>query len=151
MTNFILLLGIVLAFAYAIYDQVIMDKRHGKTQLAVVLKRQGGVDMWISIGLIVLTIAQGVQSGIAPFTLFLLVFCIVLAVYIAFIRTPRLLLKANGFFFGNLFFDYSQIRQINLAEGQILVIDLQNGRRLFVRIKQAQDVAHVVNFFGGYK
>ncbi|NBI13815.1 DUF986 family protein [[Haemophilus] felis] len=151
MTNIILLLGILLAFAYAIYDQVIMDRHHGKTQLAVVLKRQGGVDMWISIGLIVLTIAQGVQAGIRPLTLFLLVFCILLAVYIAFIRTPRLLLKAHGFFFGNLFFDYQQIRQLNVAEGQILVIDLHNGRRLLVRIEQAQDLDNVVNFFGDYK
>lgn len=151
MTNFILLLGIFLAFAYAVYDQVIMDKCHGKNQLVVPLKRQGSVDMWISIGLMVLTIVQGIQSGITLATLFLLVFCILLCVYIAFLRQPRLLLKRTGFFFGNLFFDYQQIRQLNVADEQILVIDLHSGRRLLVRIAQKQDLDSVVNFFGGYK
>ena len=151
MTNVILLLGITIGLGYAVYDQLIMPKLKGSTKLAVELQRQAGVDVWISVGLIVLTIAQGVQSGIAPFTLFLLALCILLCIYLAFFRSPRLLLKQDGFFFGNLFFDYRNIRQINLADQQILVIDLTSGRRLLVRIKHANDVENVVNFFGGYQ
>lgn len=151
MTNFILLLGITLCLGYAVYDQLIMPKRKGSTKLAVELQRQAGIDVWISVGLIVLTIAQGIQSGIEPFTLFLLASCIILCIYLAFFRSPRLLLKQDGFFFGNIFFDYQKIQQINLADQQILVIDLKSGRRLLVRIKHANDVEKVVNFFGGYK
>lgn len=151
MTNFILFLGIVLGLGFAIYDQIIMPKLKGETRRSVELQRQAGIDVWISIGLIVLTIVQGVQSGIEPFTLFLLAMMIVLFAYLAFFRAPRLLLKASGFFFGNVFFDYAKIKQINLADKQILVIDLHSGRRLLVRIKHANDVEKVVNFFGGYQ
>ncbi|MFW9328073.1 DUF986 family protein [Glaesserella parasuis] len=37
------------------------------------------------------------------------------------------------------------------ADQNILVIDLKNNRRLFIRIKQKEDIERVVNFFGGYK
>ncbi len=151
MTNSILFIGIVLCFAFAIYDQVVMDKLKGQTKLTVPLQRQAGLDSGILIGLIVLSIIQGIQIGIEPLTLYLLVTCIILCVYSAFIRFPRLLLKEQGFFFGNIYFDYSKVKQINLAENNILVIDLNSGRRLLVRIKQQDDVEKVVQFFGGYK
>ncbi|WP_373766807.1 DUF986 family protein [Glaesserella sp.] len=151
MTNSVLFIGIVLCFAFAIYDQVVMDKLKGQTKLTVPLQRQAGLDSGILIGLIVLSIIQGIQIGIEPLTLYLLVTCIILCVYSAFIRFPRLLLKEQGFFFGNIYFDYSKVKQINLAENNILVIDLNNGRRLLVRIKQQDDVEKVVQFFGGYK
>lgn len=151
MTNAILLFGILVGFAYAVYDQVLMDRLKGKNRLSIELQRQAGVDVWISVGLIVLTIINSIQIGIAPFTLFLLAMCIVLCLYLAFFRSPRLLLKEKGFFFGNFYFDYRQIHQINLADNQILVVDLHNGRRLLVRIKQQADVEKAVHFFGGYQ
>ncbi len=128
-----------------------MDKLKGKTVLTVELKRQAGLDSGILIALIVLIIVQGIQTGIEPLTLYLLATCIILVVYSAFIRFPRLLLKENGFFFGNIYFTYSKVKQINLADNQILVMDLNNGRRLLVRIKKQDDVEKVVSFFGGYK
>ncbi|WP_373817818.1 DUF986 family protein [Glaesserella sp.] len=151
MTNIILFIGIFFCFAFAIYDQMVMDKLKGKTVLTVELKRQAGLDSGILIALIVLIIVQGIQTGIEPLTLYLLGTCIILVVYSAFIRFPRLLLKENGFFFGNIYFTYSKVKQINLADNQILVMDLNNGRRLLVRIKKQDDVEKVVNFFGGYK
>ncbi|OOH87217.1 hypothetical protein BMT54_10250 [Pasteurellaceae bacterium 15-036681] len=151
MTNILLSIGILLCLAYAIYDQFIMDKLKGETKLAIRLKQQAKLDTGILIGLIVLIIIQSLQTGIEAITLFLLTSCIILAVYSAFIRFPRLLLKPKGFFFGNIYFDYQRVEQINLAEGQILVIDLKGGRRLLVRIQQQQDIEKVVNFFGGYK
>lgn len=151
MTNFILLLGIFAVLIFAIYDQAIMPKRKGKTYLSIPLQRQAKADVWILAGLIGLAIAQGIQTGIETLTLYLLGFSILLCFYAAFWRTPRLLLKKTGFFFGNLFFEYQHIVQINLANAQILVIDLQSSRRLLVRIQQPDDVEKVVQFFGGYK
>lgn len=151
MTNTILILGIILFLAYAVYDQVLMNRLNGKTQLAIPLKKQATTDTWVMVGLIVLTIGYGVQNGIEPLTLYLLAVCVLLCLYATFWRSPRLLLKEKGFFFGNIYFDYQKIQQINLAEGQIIVIDLKSGRRLLVRIEQADDVEKVVNFFGGYK
>lgn len=151
MTNLALIIAIVAVIAFAIYDQVIIPKRKGETKLSVQLQRQVKGDAWILIGLIALSIVYGIQNGIAPLTLYLLVFAIILCVYSAFLRAPRLLLKETGFFFGNIFFEYQNIAQINLAEQQILVIDLKSGRRLLVRIQDAEDIKKVVNFFGGYK
>lgn len=128
-----------------------MDKLKGKTILTIRLARQAGIDSGILIFLIVVTLFQGLQNGIASSTVFLLFGCIVLAVYSAFIRYPRLLLKEQGFFFGNIYFLYSNIAQINLSEQRVLVIDLKNNKRLYVRIQKENDIEKVVAFFGGYK
>lgn len=159
MINTILFIAIFLTFAYAIYDQFLMNKLKGETKLDVPLKRQATADGAILIGLIVLTIYQGVQHQIEPLTLFLLATCIILSAYSAFIRHPRLLLKEKGFFYGNLYIEYDKIAQLNLADSQtkkgesekIFVIDLKTGRRLLVRIQHADDLEKVVAFFGGYK
>nr|WP_314739441.1 DUF986 family protein [uncultured Haemophilus sp.] len=151
MTNAILIFGILAALCFAIYDQVIMPKRLGETRLAIPLQKQAKTDSWILIGLFSLSLIYGIQHGISAFTLYLLGFAILLTVYLAFLRSPRLLLKQSGFFFGNVFFEYQNIAQINLAENQILVIDMKNGRRLLVRIENKEDVEKAVWFFGGYK
>ncbi|WGE52879.1 DUF986 family protein [Actinobacillus equuli] len=151
MTNIILLIGITAVLAFAIYDQVIMPKLKGETKLVVQLQRQVKGDAWILIGLIALTMVYGVQNGIESLTIYLLAFSIILCVYVTFLRSPRLLLKEQGFFFANVFFEYANINQINLAQSQIIVIDLKSGRRLLVRIQTPEDVEKVVNFFGGYK
>lgn len=151
MTNIILLIGIAAVLAFAIYDQVIMPKLKGETKLIVQLQRQVKGDAWILIGLIALTMVYGVQNGIESLTIYLLAFSIILCVYVTFLRSPRLLLKEQGFFFANVFFEYANIHQINLAQSQIIVIDLKSGRRLLVRIQTPEDIEKVVNFFGGYK
>ncbi|AUI67038.1 MULTISPECIES: DUF986 family protein [Glaesserella] len=151
MTNILLVLIICFSLLYVIYDQLIMDKLKGKTILTIRLARQAGIDSGILIFLIVVTLFQGLQNGIASSTVFLLFGCIVLAVYSAFIRYPRLLLKEQGFFFGNIYFLYSNIAQINLSEQRVLVIDLKNNKRLYVRIQKENDIEKVVAFFGGYK
>ncbi|QGM80180.1 DUF986 family protein [Otariodibacter oris] len=151
MTNIILFLAIILFIVYAIYDQVLMDKQKGKTLLSIRLKRQSKMDAIILVALIALTISQGIQTHIEPLTIYLLATCIVLAIYSTFIRYPRLLLKEKGFFFANIYIDYKKIKQLNLAEKQILVVDLTNERRLLVKIEHKADIEKVVNFFGGYK
>ncbi|WGE89351.1 DUF986 family protein [Actinobacillus arthritidis] len=151
MTNIILLVGIICVLAFAVYDQVIMPKLKGETKLVVQLQRQVKGDAWILIGLIALTMAYGVRNSIEALTVYLLAFSIILCIYVTFLRSPRLILKEQGFFFANVFFKYDNIHQINLAQSQILVIDLKSGRRLFVRIQTPEDIEKVVSFFGGYK
>lgn len=167
MTNIILLIFLFLGFLFAIYDQVIMNKLKGETKLNIPLKKQKGIDTWLLLGLISLSFIYGVQNKAAPFTLYLLATCIILAIYLAFLRTPRLLFKKEGFFFANLYFKYSNIYQVNIAElppnnpktknnslntnEKILVIDLQGGRRLLAYITNDEDIQKAVDFFGGYK
>ncbi|QIM68065.1 DUF986 family protein [Basfia succiniciproducens] len=154
MTNTILLICIILFFAYAFYDQFGMDKRKGETKLKVRLKKQAKIDAVIFVILIACLFAyQSKESllNIDSFTIFLLATAVVLAVYTAFIRSPMLILKEKGFFYSNLFIEYDKIRQLNLAEGNIFVVDLTNGKRLLLPIADERDKEKIVTFFGGYK
>ena len=152
--NIFLLAGILLFFAFAIYDQIGMDRLKGKTRLKVRLEKRAKSDALIFIGLILLLIYQ-TQSNINPnpnpTTLFLLALLIILSIYAAFIRSPMLVLKENGFFYGNWYFTYATIHQINLAEKNLLVVDLKNGKRLLMQLTNEHDREQVVQFFGGYK
>ncbi|HDR1844338.1 TPA: DUF986 domain-containing protein [Pasteurella multocida] len=150
MINFFLLIGIGLFLIYAIYDQFGMRRWRGKCLHQINLKKQAQKDGIIFIVLIVVLIYQ-IQASISAFTLYLLTTLIILTIYAAFIRTPVLLLKEKGFFFGNIYFQYADIHQVNLAENNILVIDMKNGKRLLVHLLTDQDREQVIQFFGGYK
>ncbi len=150
MIDILLLSGIVLFFIYAFYDQFGMDWLKGKTRLKVRLKKRAKIDALIFIALIAVMLYQ-TQANIRPLTLYLLATAVILSLYIAFIRFPVLLLKEDGFFYENLFIRYEKIRQINLADGNILVIELKNDKRLIAPLHDPQDTAKVVAFFGGYK
>ncbi|UQY42608.1 DUF986 family protein [Mixta hanseatica] len=52
LTDVVLVLFIALLLLYAIYDQWIMPRRHGKTLLQVPLQRRSKIDNIIFIGLI---------------------------------------------------------------------------------------------------
>ncbi|QLB40047.1 MULTISPECIES: DUF986 family protein [Mannheimia] len=151
MTNTILFLFILLSLLFAVYDQILMDRLKGRTKLTIILKKQKTIDTWLLIGLIILSIGYGVQNQISAFTLYLLSTCVILAVYLAFFRSPRLLLKQEGFFFANIYFNYAKIYQINIAEintnEKVLVIDLHGGRRLLAQPENEEDLQSVVNFF----
>lgn len=148
--NFFLCVGIVLFLLYCLYDQFGMDRLKGKTRLKVKLAKQSKTDALILVAMIALIIYQSL-GGISSLTLYLLGSLILLTIYGAFIRSPVLLLKEKGFFFGNLYFEYTAIHQLNLAPENILVIDLKQGKRLLVRLLNEQDSEQVVQFFGGYK
>ncbi|QLB41994.1 DUF986 domain-containing protein [Mannheimia pernigra] len=151
MTNTILFLFILLSLLFAVYDQILMDRLKGRTKLTIILKKQKTIDTWLLIGLIILSIGYGVQNQISAFTLYLLSTCVILAVYLAFFRSPRLLLKQEGVFFANIYFNYAKIYQINIAEintnEKVLVIDLHGGRRLLAQPENEEDLQSVVNFF----
>ncbi|MGY4677163.1 DUF986 family protein [Pasteurella sp. P03HT] len=150
MVNILLIVGIVLFLAYAVYDQIGMQHWKGKTHLKVRLKKQAKKDAIIFIVLILIIIYQ-TQSTISSLTLYLLGALILLTVYAAFVREPVLLLKEKGFFFGNVYFPYDKISQINLTDNMIFVIDLVTGKRLLAHLLHEEDKVLLVQFFGGYK
>ncbi|WP_439257247.1 DUF986 family protein [Lonepinella sp. BR2271] len=150
MTNTILILCILAFFAYAFYEQFGLDKRKGTTQLKVRLKKRTKLDSLIFVALIGIIIWQ-TEGNIAPDTLYLLAFLILLSLYMAFFRSPMLILKKDGFFFENFFIEFAKINQINLADEFKLVFDLTNGKRLVAQLTEQTDVDQVVQFFGGYK
>ncbi|OOF70490.1 DUF986 family protein [Rodentibacter caecimuris] len=150
MVNILLFIIISLFFLYLFYDQFGMYRIKGQNKLKVRLKKQAKIDAVIFIGLLVLLIFY-TQKVVSFQTVFLLATLIALTVYGGFLRSPVLLLKQYGFFYGNIYFLYTAIEQINLAEEQILVIDLKSGRRLLVHIESSEDLQKIVDFFGGMK
>lgn len=150
MIDILLFIGIILFFCYAFYDQFGMDLLKGKTKLKVRLKKQAKSDAVIFIALTAILLYQ-TKAQISAITMYLLATTVILSIYVSFIRSPVLILKERGFFHNNLYLDYDKIQQVNLAEGDVFVFELKNGKQLTLRLADAGDRDKVVDFFGGYK
>ncbi|CNI72137.1 DUF986 family protein [Yersinia mollaretii] len=145
-TDIILVVFIALLLAYAIYDEFIMNMMKGKTRLQVNLKRKSKIDCAIFVGLIAILIYNNVMAQGAPLTTYLLVGLALIAVYISYIRWPKLLFKNTGFFYANAFIEYNRIKSMNLSEDGILVIELEQ-RKLLIQVSQLDDLEKIYNFF----
>lgn len=144
------MLCILTYFAYAFWEQFGLDRIKGKTCLKVRLKKRAKLDSLIFITLIAVIIWQS-EGNIAPFTVYLLAFLVLLSLYMAFLRTPMLIFKQDGFFFENIFVSFDKIQAVNLADNHKLVFDLKNGKRMVAWLNQQTDVDAVVTLLGGYK
>lgn len=142
LTDLAILLFIALLLLYAIYDQAIMPRRHGKTLLQVPLQRRSKVDNVIFIGLIMILIYNNVTQHGSVITTTLLMALILVTVYLFWIRTPQLLLKTQGLFFANAWVNYDRIKSMNLSEDGVLVIQLEQ-RRLLIRVKKLDDLESI--------
>ncbi|MFC0225613.1 DUF986 family protein [Serratia aquatilis] len=146
LTDGVLLIFIVLLLLYALYDEFGMDLLKGRTLLKIKLKRSNRLDCLIFVGLIVILIYQNVTSQGAALTTYLLISLALIAIYISYIRWPKMLFKSRGFFYANTFIEYSRIRTMNLSEDGILVIDLER-RRLFIQVTQLDNLEVIYKFF----
>lgn len=144
------MLCILAYFAYAFWEQFGIDRIKGKTRLKVRLKKRTKLDSLIFITLIAVIIWQS-EGHIAPFTVYLLAFLVLLSLYMAFLRTPMLIFKEDGFFFENIFVSFDKIQAVNLADNHKLVFHLKNGKRMVAWLNQQTDVDAVVALLGGYK
>lgn len=142
LTDFVLIFFIALLLAWAIYDELIMDKRQGKTQLCVTLLRRNPIDGAIFVVLIAILIYNNVTTQGTAFTTWLLCVLMLVAIYITWIRKPKLLLKEKGLFFATIWISYDRIQAINLSEDGVLVIQLEQ-RRLLVRVKNIDDLENI--------
>ena len=109
-TDLVLVLFIFSLLAYAIYDQFIMPRRNGPTLLTVALLPRSRVDSVIFIGLIVILIYNNITSHGAQFTTWLLCALVLMGLYLFWIRTPKIIFKQKGFFFANVWIEYSRIK-----------------------------------------
>ncbi|EOZ9389495.1 DUF986 family protein [Enterobacter cancerogenus] len=141
-TDIVLVLFIVALLAYAIYDEFIMPRRHGETLLALPLLRRGRVDAFIFEGLIVILIYNNVMSHGALLTTWLLCALALMAIYLFWIRTPKIIFKRSGFFFANVWIEYNRIKEMNLSEDGVLVMQLEQ-RRLLIRVKNIDDLERI--------
>ncbi|ELW1648345.1 DUF986 domain-containing protein [Enterobacter oligotrophicus] len=141
-TDIVLVLFIVALLAYAIYDEFIMPRRHGETLLALPLLRRGRVDAFIFAGLIVILIYNNVTSHGAILTTWLLCALALMAVYLFWVRTPKIIFKKAGFFFANVWIEYNRIKEMNLSEDGVLVMQLEQ-RRLLIRVRNIDDLEKI--------
>ncbi|HCM9595050.1 DUF986 family protein [Enterobacter bugandensis] len=141
-TDIVLVLFIVTLLAYAIYDEFIMPRRNGETLLTLPLLRRGRIDAFIFAGLVVILIYNNVTSHGAILTTWLLCALALMAIYLFWIRSPKLIFKKQGFFFANVWIEYNRIKEMNLSEDGVLVMQLEQ-RRLLIRVKNIDDLEKI--------
>ena len=146
LTDAVLVLFIALLLLYSLYDEFGMDLLKGKTRLKVALKRRHRLDSLIFVGLIAILIYRNVTTHGAVLTTYLLISLALLAIYISYIRAPKMVFKAQGFFFANVFVEYNRIKAMNLSEDGILAVDLEQ-RRLLVQVTHLDDLERIYHFF----
>jgi Predicted membrane protein len=145
-TDIVLVVFIVALLAYAIYDELIMPRRNGKTLLTIPLLRRGRVDAVIFAGLLMILIYNNVMSQGALLTTWLLCALALMAFYLFWMRVPKIIFKASGFFFANVWIEYNRIKEMNLSEDGVLVMQLEQ-RRLLVRVKNIDDLEKIYKLF----
>ena len=138
-TDLVLILFIAALLAFAIYDQFIMPRRNGPTLLAITLLRRGRIDI---VGLIVILIYNNVTNHGALITTWLLSALALMGFYIFWIRVPKIIFKQKGFFFANVWIEYSRIKAMNLSEDGVLVMQLEQ-RRLLIRVRNIDDLEKI--------
>lgn len=146
LTDIALLAFILLFILYAVYDEIIMPRRNGKTRLQVNLKRRNKADSGIFVGLLAILAYQNITNNGSHFTTWLLFTLAIIAIYVFYIRWPKILFKETGFYYGNVFISYSRIKNMNMSEDGYLVIDLEK-RRLLIQVAKMDDLDLILKFF----
>jgi len=142
MTDVVLGLFIAALLAFAIYDEFIMPRRHGKTLLAVPLLRRSRTDGAIFVGLLAILIYNNTTTGGTPLTMWLLFTLALMGIYLFWIRAPKIIFKAQGFFFANVWIEYHRIQEMNLSQDGVLVMQLEQ-RRLLIRVRNIDDLEKI--------
>ncbi len=141
-TDIVLVVFIVALLAFAIYDELIMPRRNGTTLLTIPLLRRGRVDAVIFAGLLLILIYNNVMSQGALLTTWLLCALALMAIYLFWLRVPKIIFKNTGFFFANVWIEYNRIKEMNLSEDGVLVMQLEQ-RRLLIRVKNIDDLESI--------
>lgn len=140
--DIVLVLFIVALLAYAIYDEFILPRRYGETLLSLPLLRRGRVDGAIFAGLLAILIYNNMMNHGALLTTWLLCALALMAIYLFWIRTPKIIFKSTGFFFSSAWIEYNRIKEMNLSEDGVLVMQLEQ-RRLLIRVKNIDDLEKI--------
>ncbi|EEB46014.1 Predicted membrane protein [Providencia alcalifaciens] len=146
----ILAIIILIMLVYAIYDEFIQGILKGKTLLKVNLKRKHRVDAIIFIVLICIVIYTNIARHGNLLTTYLLMITIFMAIYLAFIRRPKVFFKQTGFYFANTFILYERIKTMNLSEDGILMIGLEQ-KKIHVQVNHLDDLQKIYDFFINHK
>ncbi|EOF4705525.1 MAG: DUF986 family protein [Klebsiella huaxiensis] len=141
-TDLVLILFILVLLAFAVYDQFIMPRRNGPSLLAIPLLRRSRVDGIIFVGLIGILIYNNMANQGELITTWLLSALALMGLYLFWIRTPKIIFKKSGFFFANIWIEYKRIKEMNLSEDGVLVMQLEQ-RRLLIRVRNIDDLEKI--------
>jgi len=141
-TDSVLLLFVAALLAFALYDEVVMLRRKGETLLTVPLLRRSRTDGAIFVGLLVILIYNNSVNGGSSLTMWLLFALALLGIYLFWIRAPKAIFKRQGFFFANAWIEYNRIKEMNLSEDGVLVMQLEQ-RRLLIRVRNIDDLEKI--------
>ncbi|APG18538.1 UNVERIFIED_ORG: uncharacterized membrane protein YobD (UPF0266 family) [Kosakonia oryzae] len=141
-TDSVLLAFVAALFAFAIYDEFVMPRRQGKSLLTVHLLRRSRTDGAIFVGLLAILIYNNTINGGSSLTLWLLSALALLGIYLFWIRSPKIIFKECGFFFANAWIEYNRIKEMNLSEDGVLVMQLEQ-RRLLIRVRNIDDLEKI--------
>ena len=142
MTDIVLGVFIFALLAFAIYDEFIMPRRHGETLLTIPLLRRTRTDGAIFVGLLAILIYNNSASGGSLLTMWLLFALILMGIYLFWIRAPKAIFKTQGFFFANAWIKYNRIKEMNLSQDGVLVMQLEQ-RRLLIRVRNIDDLEKI--------
>ena len=145
-TDIVLILFVAALLGWAVYDEFIMPKRHGRTLLALPLLRRSRIDSVIFTGLLAILIYNNVTNNGAILTTWLLSALVLLSIYLFWIRAPKIIFKTTGFFFASVWIEYTRIQKMNLSEDGVLVMQLEQ-RRLLIRVRNIDDLEKISKLF----
>ena len=145
LTDSILVLFIAALLAYTIYDELVIARRNGKALLTLPLLRRSRVDATIFVGLLIILIYNNAVNGGTSLTTWLLCALSLLAIYLFWIRVPKIIFKAQGFYYSSVWIEYNRIKEMNLSEDGVLVVQLEQ-RRLLIRVKNIGDLEKIYKF-----
>ncbi|CBJ81692.1 putative membrane protein [Xenorhabdus bovienii str. Jollieti] len=143
--DIILIILILLMFAFAIYDEFIINQLKGKTLLNIKLKRKHRIDALIFIVLISIVIYNNVIVQGNQLTTYLLLFIILFTIYLGYIRSPKLIFKNKGFYYANRFLQYEKINAMNLSEDGILMISFEKNN-IYITVSKLDDLEKIYQF-----
>ncbi len=106
------------------------------------LLRRNRVDGIIFVGLIAILIYNNIANHGELITTWLLSALALMGLYLFWIRSPKIIFKKQGFFFANIWIEYKRIKEMNLSEDGVLVMQLEQ-RRLLIRVRNIDDLEKI--------
>lgn len=142
LTDGVLLALIMTTLAWAIYSEIATNALRGPVRLKIPLVKRKPIDSTLFILLTGILIYKNGEAQGPLLTTWLLIGLLLMAIYLGFLHQPKVVFKAEGFFYNGFWIDYQRVREINLSEDGVLVMQLEH-RRLLVRVKNIDDLQKI--------
>ncbi|MGN1400904.1 MAG: DUF986 family protein [Bacillus sp. (in: firmicutes)] len=142
-TEIVLLAINIIVALYGLVDFILAQGYKKRTILTVNLRKWGRIDNLIFVGFIAIMFASNIMRGGDRTVSLLLGILVMMLLYFAFIHSPKVFFKKEGFHYNFSFVNYDNIKTMNLSEDGVLVIDTDR-RRLLLKMTSMDDLEKVL-------